>query len=64
MVTTGYDTRWAPEPVWTLWQREESYLPGIEPGHSVRRITATAADLASSDHSTPAITQDKEVKLV
>jgi hypothetical protein len=26
LVPIGYEAGWAPEPVWTLWRREKSYL--------------------------------------
>jgi hypothetical protein len=27
-VPIGYEVRWAPEPVWTLWRREKSCTAG------------------------------------
>jgi hypothetical protein len=45
-VPNGYETRWVPEPISTLWTREISlFLPGPEPRFVDRLVCILVANL-------------------
>jgi len=59
-VPTEYETRWAPEPVWTFWRREKSLFPtGIQtPDRTVRSVVTLSRIWPTNKNSSPESSQN------
>jgi hypothetical protein len=46
LIPTGQDSEWAPEPVWTLWNREESLASARNRTPAVQSVVRRYIDWA------------------